>query len=174
VGRGATRGTMKTIGSHPGANLFRLSIMCILIAIMMMVFFSYVEDAEKEFERISILQTKKIIDSSLTIVFASYAINSRLHELNDLNGANPFVFLKQYEMLPPAYVGELDHDLSADQAPGWYYLSHRRMVVYKPLFNEFDSYFSILLNYQDNNQSGSFEPAGDRFQSLRFVKIADI
>ena len=165
---------MKTIGSHPGANLFRLSIMCILIASMMMVFFSYVDDAEKALERTSVLQTKTIINSALAVVFASYAINSRLHELNDLNGANPFVFLKEYAMLPPAYVGELDHDLSVDQEPGWYYLSHRGMVVYKSLFNEFDSYFSIILNYQDKNQSGSFEPAEDRFQNLRFVKIAEM
>ena len=165
---------MKTIGSHPGANLFRLSIMCILIASMMMVFFSYVDDAEKALERTSVLQTKTIINSALAVVFASYAINSRLHELNDLNGANPFVFLKEYAMLPPAYVGELDHDLSVDQEPGWYYLSHRGIVVYKPLFIESDSYFSIVLNYQDKNQSGSFEPAEDRFQNLRFVKITEM
>jgi hypothetical protein len=165
---------MKTIGSHPGANLFRLSIMCVLIASMMMVFFSYVDDAEKALERTSVLQTKTIINSALAVVFASYAINSRLHELNDLNGANPFVFLKEYAMLPPAYVGELDHDLSVDQEPGWYYLSHRGIVVYKPLFIESDSYFSIVLNYQDNNQSGLFEPAVDSFQNLRFIKIAEM
>lgn len=164
---------MSTLGSHPGAIVFRLSIMLILIAMLVSVFFSYFEDTERELEHASILQTKKIIDSALAVVFATYAIKGRLNDLNDLNGGNPFVFLKEYAMLPPAYAGELDHDLSFEQAPGWYYLSHRGIVVYKSLFIESDSYFAIVLNYQDNNQSGLFEPAEDRFQNLQFVKIAE-
>ena len=109
---------MNTIGSHPRAVLFRLSIMIILIAIMMVIFFSYVDDTERELERTSVLQTKKIIDSALAVVFATYAVRNRLHELNDLDGGNPFVFLKEYQMLPPAYVGEIDHDLSTGRGTG--------------------------------------------------------
>ena len=165
---------MSTIGSHPGAILFRLSIMVVLIAIMMVIFFSYVEDTERELERASVLQTKKIIDSALAVVFATYATRNRLHELNDLDGGNPFVFLKEYQILPPAYVGERDHDLSADEIPGWYYLTHRRLVVYHSYFSELDSYYTVVLSYQDSNESGSFEPATDKFQSLRFVEIAEI
>lgn len=164
---------MSTIGSHPGAVLFRLSIMIILIAIMMVIFFSYVEDTERELERTSVLQTRKIIDSSLRVVFATYAARNRLHELNDLDGGNPFVFLKEYQMLPPAYVGESDHDLSADEIPGWYYLRHRKLVAYRPKFNELDSYFTIVLNYQDNDKSGTFEPATDKFESLQFVEVVE-
>ncbi len=164
---------MSTIGSHPGAVLFRLGIMIILIAIMMVIFLSYVDDTERELERTSVLQTKKIIDSALMVVFATYAARNRLHELNDLDGGNPFVFLKEYQMLPPAYVGESDHDLSADEVPGWYYLKHRRLVVYHSKFNERDSYFTIVLNYQDNDKTGSFEPATDKFESLQFVEVAE-
>jgi hypothetical protein len=87
---------MNTIGSHPGAIVFRLGIMIILIAIMMAVFFSYLDDTERELERVSVLQTKKIIDSSLVVVFATYAVNNRLGELNDLDGGNPFVFLTRH------------------------------------------------------------------------------
>jgi hypothetical protein len=165
---------MNTIGSHPGAILFRLSIMVVLIAIMVSVFFSYVDDTERELERISVLQTKKIIDSSLAVVFSTYAVNNRLNELNELDGGNPFVYLAEYKMLPVAYVGVIDTDLNVDQAPGWYYLKHRRMIAYKSYFTGADSYFEIVLNYQDNNQSGSFEAASDKFQSLRFVKIAGL
>ena len=43
---------MNTIGSHPGAILFRLGIMVVLIAIMMMVFLSYVDETEKELEQL--------------------------------------------------------------------------------------------------------------------------
>ncbi|MBT8434592.1 MAG: hypothetical protein KJN95_08025 [Gammaproteobacteria bacterium] len=164
---------MNTLGSHPGASLFRLGVMIILIAIMMVIFFSYVDDTERELERTSVLQTKKVIDSALAVVFATYAVRNRLHELNDLDGGNPFVFLKEYQMLPPAYVGESDRDLSADEIPGWYYLKHRRQVVYHSKYTELDSYFTIVLNYQDKDKSGSFEPANDKFESLKFVAVAE-
>jgi hypothetical protein len=147
--------------------------MIILIAIMMVVFFSYLDDNERELERVSLLQTKKIIDSSLAVVFATYAVRNRLNEVNDLDGSNPFVFLEEYQMLPAAYVGEIHHDLDAELAPGWYYLGHRRIVAYRSYFDQADSYFAVTLNYQDNDSSGSFEPANDRFQNLQFVKIAE-
>ena len=165
---------MSTIGSHPGAIVFRLSIMIILIVMLVSVFFSYLEDTEREIERTSILQTKKIIDSSLAVVFATYAVNNRLNELNDLDGGNPFVHLAEYGILPTAYIGEIDHDPGKDQEPGWYYLTHRRILVYKSLFSDADHYFEIVLNYEDRNQSGSFEPASEKFNSLQFVRIAEL
>ena len=161
---------MKTIGSHPGAILFRFGIMIILIAIMIVVFFAYLDDTEKELERISILQTKRIIDSSLAVVFSTYAVAGRLDELNQLAGGNPFVFLKEYGILPSGYVGEIDIDPGVEQAAGWYYLSHRRLVVYRSRFIESDRYFVIVLNYDDRNQSGSFESRVDKIRNLQFVK----
>ena len=165
---------MNTIGSHPGAIFFRLSAMIILIAILMIVFLSYVDDTERTLERTSILQTKKIIDSSLALVFASYAVNGRLNELNQLDGANPFVFLQEYKILPPGYKGELDTDLSIDVDPGWYYLSHRGVVAYRPYFLDSDRYFSVHLDYEDVDQSGQFERGVDRFKNLYFVRAVEI
>ncbi len=165
---------MNTLGSHPGAIIFRLSIMIVLIAIMMVVFFSYLEATEKKLEQTSILQTKKIIDSSLSVVFATYAVKGRLDKLNELDGDNPFVFLQEYGMLPSGYQGELNRDLSADQAPGWYYLTHRGHVAYKSRFVESDSHFAVVLNYEDLNQSGLFEPESDNFRNLQFVKIEEL
>ena len=165
---------MNTLGSHPGAIVFRLSIMIILIVILVSIFLSYLDDTERAFERTSVLQTKKIIDSSLAVVFATYAVNNRLNELNDLDGGNPFVHLAEYGMLPAAYVGEIDHDPGEDDKAGWYYLIHRRILVYKSLFSDADHYFEIVLNYEDRNQSGSFEPASEKFNSLQFVRIAEL
>ncbi len=165
---------MNTIGSHPGAIFFRLSAMIILIAILIMVFLSYVDDTERTLERTSILQTKKIIDSSLALVFASYAVNGRLNELNQLDGANPFVFLQEYKILPRGYKGELDTDLSIDVDPGWYYLSHRGVVAYRPYFLDSDRYFSVLLDYEDLDQSGQFERGVDKFNNLYFVRAVEI
>ena len=165
---------MNTIGSHPGAILFRLGIMIVLIAIMVMVFLSYVDETEKELERRSILQTKRIIDSSLAVVFATYAVEGRLDDLNELDGGNPFVFMREYKILPAAYAGEIDSDPGPQLTPGWYYLSHRRIVIYKSYFTGFDSYFAVELNYEDNNQSGAFESRLDRFQNLTFVKLLEL
>ena len=165
---------MNTLGSHPGAILFRFSLMVILILILIVLFLSYVEDTQVEVERASILQTKKIIDSSLAVVFATYAVNGRLQELADLEGANPFEALTEYQLVPPAYHGAIDRDLGADLEPGWYYLKHRRRVAYKARFLDRDSYFRIAFAYDDVNQSGRFEARADRFRSLQFVRTAEL
>jgi len=165
---------MNTLGSHPGAIVFRLSIMIILIVILVSIFLSYLDDTERAFERTSVLQTRKIIDSSLAVVFATYAVNNRLNELNDLDGGNPFVHLAEYGMLPAAYIGEIDHDPGEDDKAGWYYLIHRRILVYKSLYSDADHHFKIVLSYEDKNQSGSFESTSDRFHGLQFVKIGEL
>ncbi len=148
--------------------------MMILIAIMFVVFFFHIGDTEKQIERASVLQTKRIIDSALAVVFSTYAVRRQLDDLNALDGGNPFVFLEEYSMLPAAYVGEIEHDSVSDIEPGWYYLSHRGMVLHKSFFDDSDAYFRVKLSYQDNNQSGSFEAAADKFNSLQFVKIIEV
>ena len=164
---------MNTIGSHPGAIVFRLGVMLILIASLIAVFLDYLDDNQQALERQSILQTKKIIDSSLAVVFASYATSGRLAELDGLDGGNPFQFLRQFEIEPPAYRGEIARDPGADLAPGWYYLTHRREVVYKSFYLPRDSIYRVSLSFDDINQSGRFEPGADRFRGLGFIEVAD-
>jgi hypothetical protein len=165
---------MNTIGSHPGAIIFRLCVMVLLILILVIVFFSYLDGTQKSVERSSIQQTKRIIDSSLAVVFATYAVKGRLNDLNEINGGNPFVFLAEYQMVPPAYQGVMDQDIDVDTAPGWYYLKHRKRVVYKAHYLESDSYFAIILAYEDRNNSGIFESQNDNFKNLRFIKTAEL
>ena len=160
----------KTLGSHPGAINFRFSVMVILILAFIVYFFFYFEDAKKEIERASILQTKRIIDSSLAVVFATYAEKGKLDDLQELDGANPFVFMAKYKLVPPAYQGEIEHDMASDILPGWYYLRQRKMVVYVPRYLETKRYFEIVLRYTDSNQSGRFESAFDNFHNLQFIK----
>ncbi len=162
---------MKTIGSHPGAILFRLSLMVILIAILIVVFFSYVAKVEENLEHAAILRTRGLIDSSLVAVFATYAAKARLDELNDLDGANPFEYLREYQVLPPTYMGEIDHGLNDDLAPGWYYQTHLREVAYKPRYLDESFRFALVLAYDDVNQSGRFETGSDGFQGLHFSEI---
>lgn len=165
---------MKTIGSHPGAINFRLSVMIILILILVVSFFRYFDGTQREIERVSILQTKKIIDSALTVVFASYAVNGRLADIGELEGANPFVYMAEYQLVPPAYQGEIDVAISAQLAPGWYYQKQRRGVVYISRYLETNSYFAIRLKYDDLNRSGRYEADQDKFLGLQFVKTAEI
>ena len=162
---------MKTIGSHPGAILFRMSIMVILIAILVVVFFSYVDKVRENTERASISRTRAIINSALSIVFATYAVQGRLDDLNDLEGANPFVFLREYKLLPATYVGEIDHGLHDQLAPGWYYLKHIRQVGYKPSHLADSFKFELVLRYGDINQSGRFESGIDVFKGLNFMEF---
>ena len=159
---------MKTIGSHPGAILFRLGIMIILIAILMMVFFSHVEETEKALERTSILQTRKVINSSLAVVFATYAVEGRLQQLDQLDGSNPFEFLREFDISVAGYVGVLDRNPDTSFDAGWYYLQHRGVVLYKSRFIGSDEYFAVVLEYDDVDSSGSFDAKKDHFRSLRF------
>ena len=165
---------MNSIGSRPGAITFRLCMMIVLILILVVVFFSYLDETQKNVERSSIQQTKRIIDSSLAVVFATYAVKGRLNDLNEIDGGNPFVFLSEYQMVPPAYQGEIEGDISSDTPPGWYYLKQRKRVVYRSRFLERDYYFAVAVDYEDNNRSGKFESESDKFNNLRFIKTAEL
>jgi hypothetical protein len=161
---------MNTLGSHPGAILFRLSVMIIIIAILVVIFFRYSDSTQKELERQSVMQTKRIIDSSLAVVFASYAVKGRLNELNQIEGANPFVFLKEYSLLPAAYRGETGQSGLTGLDPGWYYSRVTGNVVYIPRFLDEVELYAVVLNYDDVNQSGRFDAGQDAFRNLQFIK----
>ena len=173
---------MNTLGSHPGAIIFRLSVMIIIVLILIVIFFSYVDKSQRSFESASIAQTKTIINSTLAVVFAHYAVQGRLDELDGLDGANPFEYLAQgsiepnedwgvqQKLLPTAYRGRLERDPVTDTQPGWYYLSHRGSVVYIPTYLERRRYFALVLKYEDVNASGRFEAESDMFNSLQFVE----
>ena len=162
---------MNTIGSHPGAILFRMSIMVTLIAILVVVFFVYVGNVQQNTERAAIIRTKGLIDSSLAIVFATYAVESRLDELSDLEGANPFEFLREYIALPDTYQGEVETGLGSQFAPGWYYLTKPRQVAYKSRYLDHDLRFRLVVNYEDRNGSGRYEADADKFGGIYFTPI---
>jgi hypothetical protein len=162
---------MKTIGSHPGATLFRLALMVILILLFTLIFLHYAGKAEKSIERQSILQTKRVIEAALVVVFATYATRGRLDELAAFDGANPFEFLREYLLLPKTYHGEIAAANASDLASGWHYLTASGELMYLPFYLSEPAYFKVSLSYEDINQNGRYDSRLDRFRALRLIEI---
>ncbi|MDH3759899.1 MAG: hypothetical protein OEU50_02890 [Gammaproteobacteria bacterium] len=161
---------MKTLGSHPGAINFRLSAMVVLILLFIYVFLHYTDKAEQAIELQSVEQTRRVIDSALFIVFATYATQGRLDDLAALEGANPFEFLKEYLAHTIPYRGEIDRFETAGEESGWYYLAGRGDLIYVPFHLPEPQVFRVRLNYGDGNGNGRFDSATDQFRSLKLDK----
>lgn len=162
---------MKQISVPPGALKFRLVMTVTLVIVFMLVFFNYTNRISVAIEKTSIQQTKNIINSTLMVVFAGYAVKGELERLNELNGANPFEYLEKYSLLPPTYRGDMGVDQSGDSTPGWYYDSVNGLAIYKPLYDDKDYYFRVELDYRDVDGSGRFEPAIDQYRRLKFRQL---
>ena len=161
---------MKTIGSHPGAINFRLTLMVMLILLFILVFLHYVGKAEQSIERQSLLQTQRVINSALAVVFATYASEGRLGELAALEGANPFELVRRYQLIPSSYQGETESFDLARMASGWHYLKPVGDVIYLPFHGADPSFFRLSLSFEDRDGDGRFEPRQDRFLALRLMQ----
>lgn len=162
---------MKQISVPPGALKFRLVMTIILVIILILVFFNYTNRISIAIEKTSIQQTKNIINSTLMVVFAGYAVKGELESLNELNGGDPFEYLETYSQLPATYRGDIGVDKSKNSKPGWYYDGEKGVVIYKPLYDDKDYYFRIELDYRDVDGSGRFEPAIDQYRRLNFRQL---
>jgi len=162
---------MKQISVPPGALKFRLVMTITLVIILILVFFNYTSRISVTLEKTSIQQTKNIINSTLMVVFANYAVKGELERLNELSGGNPFEHLENYNLLPATYRGDIGVDQSEDKTPGWYYDGANGLAIYKPLYDDKDYYFRIELDYRDVDGSGRFEPAVDQFGRLSFRQL---
>jgi len=162
---------MKQISTPPGALKFRLIAIVILILIFMLVFLNYTNRISASFERTSVQQTKNIINSTLGVVFATYTVKGELGLLNEVNGGNPFEYLKKYGQIPITYQGEIGDDSLEDNVPGWYYDRTNGQALYKALYDDQVYYFAIVLDYRDLDGSGRFEPGVDEYQRLSFKQL---
>ena len=143
----------------------------ILVIIFILVFFIYTNRIYVTIEKTSIQQTKNIINSTLMVVFAGYAVKDELESLNELIGSNPFRYLETYSQLPATYRGDIGVDKSKNSKPGWYYDRANGLAIYKPLYDDKDYYFRIELDYRDVDGSGRFEPAIDEYRRLSFRRL---
>ena len=141
----------------------------ILVIIFMLVFLNYTDGISASLEKTSIQQTKNIINSTLAVVFATYTVKGELGLLNELNGGNPFEYLKKYGQVPITYQGEIGDDgLEDNNVPGWYYDGANGLAIYKSLYDDKFYYFAIELDYKDIDGSGRFDPGIDEYQRLSF------
>ncbi len=159
---------MRYISSYPGAYTFRLIMIFIIMSALIVLFFNYTDRISIATEKASIQQTKNIINSSLAVVFATYAVKGELDRLNELDGGNPFEHLAEYSLTPGNYQGEIRAGNPDDLEPGWYYDKSSEKVIYKAYYDERVYYFSQVLEYRDVNKSGRFEPNIDVYQMLNF------
>ena len=65
---------MRYLGTYPGAYTFRLIVIVIIMSILIVAFFRYTDQISIATETASIQQTKNVINRSLAIVFATYAV----------------------------------------------------------------------------------------------------
>jgi hypothetical protein len=145
--------------------------MAILVASFVGTFFYYTDRLSKATEMMSIQQTRNIINSSLAVVFATYAVKGELDLLNDLNGGNPFTYMAEYNLVPESYKGVFKVEELGDLESGWYYDSVNGKVIYKTYYDEGLYFFSVVLDYRDVDGSGRYEPGADEYQRLYFQQI---
>ncbi|NNE63133.1 MAG: hypothetical protein HKN34_03535 [Gammaproteobacteria bacterium] len=161
----------RSIGEYPGAFGFRFVSMLVIILVLILLFLHYLDESSKVIEQSSIQQTRKIVESSLLVVFATLATRRELNRLNELSNANPFKLLHEFELAPAGYRGEIDQINQEELIPGWYYVSSSRIIMYKPVYGENTVYFSIVLEYEDLNENGFFESNSDHFKRLYMKKL---
>jgi len=162
---------MKSIGFPPGSNIFRLIIVVIIVVTLIVIFFDYADRISIATEEASIQQSKNIINSSLAIVFAKYAVSNELEKLNDLVGADPFPYLNEYNLLPGVYKGQFESGSIEDLDSGWYFHNKKKVVFYVPYYGNDIKYFTLNLEYRDVNFSGVYEPDIDEFNGLFFRSL---
>lgn len=162
---------MKSIGFPPGSNKFRMLMIVVIVAALWVLFLDYTDRIAVETEKASIQQTKNIINSSLAVVFASYAVKGELDRIDELNNGNPFVHMAEYNLLPNSFRGVVELTDIDNLEPGWYFDIVSRKVFYKAFYSNRVYYFAQVLKFRDVNGSGHFEAAIDEYQRLYFKQL---
>jgi len=161
---------MRSISEYPGAFKFRLLFYLILWLVLIRFFFYYTEEVTKLAEQKSVRQMQTVINSALTIYSAEQLISGQLDRMHELSGMNPFEVMAEYNLVPAGYQGEVTGGEIEDS--GWYFNVDSREVVYQAHSNNAEQlYFHVVLDYQDINQSKTYDPEYDIYKGLRLKAI---
>lgn len=163
---------MRYLGSQPGGLLFRAVVTALLILILVVQFFRYVEDVERETEIASVEQTVRIVNSSLLVYFSKLAINQRLNDIGELEGRNPFPLLEPYGLLPAEYDGEVETISDAELESGWFYVKDVGEVIYRYRYQDKLDRYRLSLKFDDRDENSLFEHEVDRVYALHLSLIS--
>lgn len=143
---------------------FKLIVGSAILLLLALVLMNYLEKAHAVLEEQSVKQQKRVIESALVVVFATHAVEGRLHELHQLDGANPFEFLQQYSIAAGNYFGQ--SELAADLSSGWYYDPKRGEVFFIPLYLDEPQRLRVFVDSLPGDSDRETSITGLRFSYL--------
>lgn len=121
---------MRSIASHPGAAVFRSTLVIILILICMTSFLTYTASLSSRAEQVARQRVITEIRQALAMMLYDYAIKGQLEDLKSFDRKNPFVPLAIYRQLPKNYHGAVSN-VAEIKSPGWYFELNTGLVIYK-------------------------------------------
>lgn len=120
----------RSIGSHPGAGVFRSTLVIIIILLSILYFFHSTRDLGRRVETVAADRVVTEMRQALAMMLYDYAIQGRLNELERFDRENPFVPLSIYRDLPTNYHGVVS-DAGGIAESGWYFDRAERVAVYR-------------------------------------------
>lgn len=129
MGFGADGWSVKSIGSHPGAGVFRSTVVIIVILVCVVSFFSYTSALTDRAEEVAKDMVVVELKQAMAMMLYDFAIKGQLQELSKFHRENPFVPLAAYRWLPDNYHGTILNRSDINYA-GWYFVTSERVVVY--------------------------------------------
>lgn len=151
---------MKTLASHPGASVFRSTIVIILILICIVFFFTFTDKLGQQAEEVAKDQVIAEMKQALAMMLYDYAIKGQLADLSQFDRENPFVPLAIYRELPKNYRGTISGSSEIGEF-GWYFDINLRETIY--VFssgNNPSQRFVMKFKFEDQDGNGIYN-SGD-------------
>jgi general secretion pathway protein G len=145
--------------AQAGFTLFELIVVICIIAVLVGILLNRLRWYEEAAEKAVMQQTAAAIKSALQMRVASYMINGRDNEIENLRNENPVSWLQES---PADYAGEFYADAYARVRPGsWYFDLSRREFVY-------------VINLGDNFKPGPDDRKWVRYRvSIQYEKVPE-
>ncbi len=121
---------MKTIGTPPGAVVFRSTVAIVIILICISSFLVFTSKLSQQAEVVAKDWVIVEVKQALAMMLYDYAIKGQLNDLQNFDRENPFVPLAIYRELPKNYRGTINSENQIKEY-GWYFDLINREMIYK-------------------------------------------
>ena len=147
---------MKTVGSHPGAGIFRFTVVVILVLILMFSFLYYTAAINQRTEEVARDQMIASMKQALSMMLYDYAIKGQLKDLQIFDRENPFVPLAIYRELPANYHGTISNQRDILEY-GWYFDLVNKLAVYRFSDDELPvQKYKMVFDFEDLDGNGIY------------------